>query len=137
LYLLDTNVVSEMRRPKPHGAVSAWLRDNFATQLCVSAMTIGELQAGVEILREQDIRKAAEIEDWIDRIASTFQVIAMDGNAFRRWARIQHRRSYQYAQDAMIAATAEEHGFIVATRNVKDFEKLGARTFNPFEYRSG
>jgi predicted nucleic acid-binding protein len=135
MFLLDTNVVSEMRRPKPHGGVSAWLRETFDVQLRISAVTIGELQAGVENARVQNAQKATEIEAWINRITSTFQIIPMDAVEFRRWAIILHGHSYQYAQDAMIAATAEVHGLIVATRNVKDFEKLGARTYNPFDIR--
>ena len=62
MYLLDTNVVSELRRPRPHGAVLAWLREVPDSSLYISAVTIGELQAGVEMTREQDPAKAAEIE---------------------------------------------------------------------------
>jgi predicted nucleic acid-binding protein len=69
LFLLDTNVVSELRRSKPHGAVVAWLKGTPADQLYLSAVTLGELQAGVEIAREQDEAKAQEIEAWIDQVA--------------------------------------------------------------------
>lgn len=135
MYLLDTNVVSEMRRPRPHGAVAAWLKANANGSLRVAAVTLGELQAGVEITREQNPAKAIELEQWIERVAATFNIVAMDGGVFRHWARIQHKRSYTIAQDAIIAATAEVHGLTVATRNVRDFEKLGVRTFDPFTYK--
>ena len=66
MYLLDTNVISELRRPRPHGAVLAWLEGVDDHDLHLSAVTLGELQAGVEITREQDPERAAQIESWID-----------------------------------------------------------------------
>ena len=134
MYLLDTNVVSELRRTRPHGAVVAWLKSCASESLHVSAVTLGELQAAVENTREQAPAKATEIESWIELIAETFKIIPMDGAIIRIWARIQHRRSYAIAQDAKIAATAEAHGFTIVTRNIGEFEDLGARTFNPFNY---
>jgi toxin FitB len=132
VYLLDTNVVSELRRPRPHGAVLAWLREVPDSSLYISAVTIGELQVGVEMTREQDPTKAAEIEAWIERVAAAYNVLAMDAHAFRLWARLMHRRSDGPIEDAMIAATAQLHNLIVATRNERDFASLGVRTFNPF-----
>jgi predicted nucleic acid-binding protein len=132
MYLLDTNVVSELRRPRPHGAVVAWLQDVPDSDLHVSAVTIGELQAGVEVTREQDPEKAAEIERWLEQVAETYNVLPMDSPAFRRWARLMHRRSDDLLEDAMIAATAQVHDLTVVTRNVRDFEVFGVRTLNPF-----
>jgi toxin FitB len=132
VYLLDTNVVSELRRPRPHGAVLAWLREVPDSSLYISAVTIGELQVGVEMTREQDPTKAAEIEAWIERVAAAYNVLAMDAHAFRLWARLMHRRSDGPIEDAMIAATAQLHNLIVATRNERDFVSLGVRSFNPF-----
>ena len=68
MYLLDTNVVSELRRPRPHGAVLNWIADVPAEQLFVSAVTVGEIQAGIEITREQDVSKAEELEAWLNRV---------------------------------------------------------------------
>jgi|ERR1044072_4146058 predicted nucleic acid-binding protein len=132
MYLLDTNVVSELRRPRPHGAVLAWLRATPETDLYISAVTIGELQAGAEITRGQDPVKAAEIESWIDRLAATHNVLPMDGVSFRRWARLMHRRTEALSEDAMIAATAAVHNLTVVTRNVRDFGPFGVETLNPF-----
>jgi predicted nucleic acid-binding protein len=132
VFLLDTNVVSELRRARPHGAVVAWLRDVPNTQLHVSAVTRGELQAGVEITRERDPEQAGEIEIWIAKAIDTFNVLPMDGAAFRRWAQLMHRRANSLNEDAMIAATAEMHGPVVVTRNVRDFEQFGVATFDPF-----
>ena len=68
MYLLDTNVVSELRRPRPHGAVLDWIAGVPAEQLFLSAVTVGEIQAGIEITREQDAAKAEELEAWLDKV---------------------------------------------------------------------
>jgi predicted nucleic acid-binding protein len=130
VYLLDTNVVSELRRPRPHGAVVAWVATIPDEHLHMSAVTLGELQAGVEITRERDPTKAAEIEAWIGAIAGLYNVLPLDGPCFRVWARLMHRRPDDLAMDAMIAATASVHNLTVATRNVRDFRRLGTPTFN-------
>ncbi|HLG73644.1 MAG TPA: type II toxin-antitoxin system VapC family toxin [Chloroflexota bacterium] len=133
MYLLDTNIISETRKPRPHAGVLAWLREVPSEQLYLSAVTLGELQSGVELTREQDASKADEIERWIDSVPSVAQVLAMDTDVFRTWARLMHRRPNQLAMDAMIAATAVVHGLTVATRNVRDFEVFGVSLVNPFE----
>jgi predicted nucleic acid-binding protein len=132
VYLLDTNVVSELRRPRPNRAVVTWLQSVPDAELHLSAVTVGELQAGVEITRVQDPVKAREIESWVDRVAATYNVLAMDGRIFRIWARLMHGRPNILIEDAMIAATAEAHRLTVVTRNVRDFDKFGTPTLNPF-----
>ena len=133
MYLLDTNVVSELRRPRPHGAVLEWITDVPAEQLFVSAVTVGEIQAGIEITREQDVAKAGELEGWLDRVLASFGVLPMDAPAFREWARLMHRMSDTMTEDAMIAATAMVHRLTVVTRNVSDFRQLGVDLQNPFD----
>src|SRR3954447_23947155 len=88
LFLLDTNIVSELRRPRPHGAVLAWLRSIDDADLHLSVVTLGEIQAGIELTREQNPIKAAEIEAWADQVAATYNVLPMDGRTFRLWARL-------------------------------------------------
>lgn len=133
MYLLDTNVVSELRRPRPHEAVLRWIKNLPADQLFLSAGTIGEIQAGIEITREQDSAKAAELETWLVQVVASYGVLAMDAAAFREWARLKHRKSDTLIEDAMIAATAKVHGLTIATRNASDFRDFGVDLFDPFE----
>ena len=133
MYLLDTNIVSELRKPRPHGGVVAWLQATEDAELHLSAVTLGEIQAGVELTRDQDASKAVEIEAWLDLVAQSYNVLPMDGAAFRAWARLMHRRSDTLYEDAMIAATAIVHNLTVVTRNVADFEPFNVRVLNPFK----
>ena len=132
MYLLDTNVVSELRRPRPHGAVLDWIADVPTEQLFVSAVTVGEIQAGIEITREQDEAKAEELGAWLDKVLTSYGILPMDALAFREWARLMHGRSGAMTEDAMIAATAMVHRLTVVTRNVADFDDLGVDYMNPF-----
>ena len=132
MVLLDTNVVSELRRPKPHGAVLAWLREVPEDQLHLSALTLGEIQAGIERTREQDAGKAQALERWLDQLAQAYRVLPLDGPVLRAWARLMRRQSDTLYEDALIAATAQVHGLRVVTRNVADFRQLGIDVIDPF-----
>lgn len=132
MYLLDTNVISGLRKAKPHGAVLAWIRAVRPDEIEIPAVVIGEIQDGAEITRKQDQAKASEIEAWLDYIMANFTVLPMDGEIFREWARLMVGKSDDLSGDAMIAATARIHDLTVVTRNVKDFKTFGAPVFNPF-----
>lgn len=132
LYLLDTNVVSELRRRRPHAGLVRWLERVPDDALFLSVVTLGELQAGVEITREHDPDKAREIETWIDQVAGAYNVLPMDARTFRVWGRLLHRKPDDLVEDGMIAATAIVYNLTVATRNVGDFRRLGVTTFDPF-----
>ena len=133
MFLLDTNIVSESRKPKPHGGVMKWLGAQDASALYISAMTIAELQRGIERTRAQDAPKARDIEVWLEQVMASGQVLAMDAVVCREWARLIHGRSDTLAEDAFIAATAIVHRLTVATPNVRDFKALGVATINPFD----
>ncbi len=135
MYLLDTNVISELRKPRPHGAVIAWLDSVSKSETFICAFTLGELQAGAERTRRQDPAKAAEIEAWIDDVPATFEVIPLDTAVFREWARLMAGKSNDLFEDAMIAATAKVKGLTVVTRNVRDFQPFPVQVLNPFLFR--
>ncbi len=135
MFLLDTNIVSELRKPRPHGGVRAWMAGQDAAGLYLSAMTIAELQRGIELTRVQDADKAEVLEAWLEHVQANGQVLAIDATVCRVWARMTHGRSAALVEDAFIAATARVHRLTVATRNVRDFALFGVPVVNPFEHR--
>ncbi|HEY4905314.1 MAG TPA: type II toxin-antitoxin system VapC family toxin [Candidatus Sulfotelmatobacter sp.] len=135
-YLLDTNVVSELRKTKPHGAVLAWLDTLRPEQIFLSSFTLGEMQAGVEKTRQQDKIKALQIESWLEEVESLFSFLPADAACFRERARLMKHQPDSLRDDAIVAATACIHGLTVATRNEKDFQRLGVEVFNPFKFKT-
>jgi predicted nucleic acid-binding protein len=133
VYLLDTNVVSELRKRKPRKSVVAWIQAAPEDSLYVSAVTVGEIQAGIEITRKQDAEKAKEIEEWLDGVEGSYGVLSADAAVIRRWAQLMHRRPVHHIEDALIAATALVRGLTVVTRNVDDFKPFGTLLINPFD----
>ncbi len=134
MFLLDTNIISELRRPRPNRAVVRWIEEIPTDQLHLSSVTIGELQAGIEITREQDQAKAVEMEGWLKLVRETFSVLPADAAAFIEWARLMHRQSDTLTLDALIAAVAAVNSLTVVSRNVRDFEQLGVPVLNPFDH---
>lgn len=135
-YLFDTNVVSELRKPRPHGGVRAWFEQLSSDRMFVSAVVLAELQTSIKLPRRQDPNKAAELIRWVDQIEATCQVLPMDGRCFCEYASLVHGYADTLAEDAMIAATAHIHGLTVATRNERDFAHFPVAMFNPFKQRS-
>jgi predicted nucleic acid-binding protein len=132
MYILDTNVISEMRKLRPHGALLQWYRAQKLDDLFLSSITLYELQRGSELTRRQDRSKAAEIEQWITTLSTTFDVLPLDGAAAQLTAKFMARHSSDMLADAMIAALAFTYDLTVATRNVRDFEGFPVAIINPF-----
>lgn len=133
MYLLDTNLVSELRKIKPHGGVLAWMEKIPDRQLFLSAVTLGEIQAGIEITREQDELQASEIEEWADQVAEAYNVLPLTTETLRLWAKLMHHQSDVLYEDALIAATAIQHDLTLVTRNERDFKQWKIRLLNPFK----
>jgi predicted nucleic acid-binding protein len=134
-FLLDRNVVSKLRKPRPHGAVLAWIKQQREEQLFLSAVTLGEIQAGIDRTRRHDRSEANELEEWLDLLAESWQILPMDAGCFREWGRLRDQKTDQLLEDGMIAATARVHGLVIATRNERDFKQLGVEIINPFQIR--
>ena len=132
MYLLDTNVVSELRRAKPHGAVVAWFGSIRKDLVRIPAAVIGEIQSGIEVTRGQNTEKATEIEQWLERVIAFYEVVPMDEAIFREWAKLMLGKSGHLLIDGMVAATARVKGLTVVTRNTKDFSGFNVQLLNPF-----
>jgi predicted nucleic acid-binding protein len=132
MFLLDTCVISETRRNKPRGAVLAWLRQTPAASLYLSAISLGEIQKGIELTRELDPAKAGIIEAWATRLMEFHTLLPADAAVCRQWARLMHGKPNHHQIDGLIAATALVHGLTVVTRNTADFEPFGVALLNPF-----
>lgn len=133
MYLLDTNIISELRKPKPRGAVLEWYKNIADEDLYISAVSIGEIQAGIELTREQDKKKAESLELWLQDIANAHNILPMTSTTFILWAKLMHTQSNTVREDAMIAATAIEKKLTVVTRNTKDFRRFKITLLNPFD----
>jgi len=134
-FLLDTNILSELRKPRLHGSVLAWFTAHQSAGFATPVVALFELQMGVEKLRPQDPSKAAQFEFWIERLESGSNVLPFDAAASRETARLLHKQPMSLMADAMIAAIAKVNGLTLATRNTRDFERFKVQLVNPFHYR--
>lgn len=134
-YLLDTHILSETRKLRPHGGVLAWLKAQRDENLYLPALVFGEIQSGIENTRRTDPQRAEHLSSWVKELQGHPRILSMDASCFRAWAVMMWKKSPELAFDAMIAATAQVHGLTVATRNVRHFATFDVSVINPFEYR--
>lgn len=133
-YLLDTNVLSEIKKRRPNEGVDEWFSRVHVDDLYLSAITIGEISRGVSKLRRrQDHRQATIQESWLADLKRQFadRVIPVSVEIAEEWGDLDAGRSLPVA-DALIAATAKVHNWTLITRNTKDFENTGVMLRNPF-----
>lgn len=134
--MLDTNVVSELKRAKPHGAVLEWIISVPDESIFLPAVVAGEIQIGSEHARKNAVRKADALSGWLAALLSSSEWIDLSPEVFRIWGSIVERGNPALVVDALIAATALHHDMIVVTRNVRDFQQFDVRILNPFEHRA-
>jgi toxin FitB len=137
MYLLDTDVVSELRRRKRDANVAAWIGPISSTDLYLSTMTIVEIARGIERRTSDDPAFARDLAIWLDTTLRVYgdRVLPLTVNIARRWGRISAQAGNKNL-DLGIAATALEHGLTVATRNVGHYAPTGVAVVNPFEARA-
>ena len=132
-YLLDTDVLSALRRHDRHRSVAEWLESQRTADLYLSAVTIGEVERGVTRERGRNPAFAQALADWLDKVLAWYgdRVLAVDTGTARRWGQLSGVLGHANA-DLLIAATALEHGLAVVTRNTRHFEPTGVEFINPF-----
>ena len=135
MFLLDTNVVSALRRPDRHPQVARWVAAQQPAELFLSAVTIGEIRRGITQQERRDTPFARELTVWLARLLTLYgdHVLAFDVPAAQHWGRLSGTLGHD-SVDLMIAATALEYGLTVVTRNVRHFEPTGVPVFNPFDF---
>ena len=131
--LLDTVIVSELRRARPDPGVTRWMSKQADDQLYLSVVTLGEVERGIEKRRADDPQFAATLEAWLENLARLYadRILPVTPAIARRWGRLSAQLGHDGA-DLLIAATALTHGLAVVTRNTKHFEPAGVAVVNPF-----
>jgi predicted nucleic acid-binding protein len=133
MFLLDTMIISELRKPRPDYSVLAWIESVPAQGVFVSSVTFGEIEVGIEKQRSRSATFAAELEDWLALTLRAYgdRILPFGVDEALRWGRLAARIGNS-GMDLAIAATALEHGLTVATRNVAHFAPTGVAIFDPF-----
>ena len=135
MLLLDTDVISALRRPERHPQVAQWVSAQQPSELFLSAVTIGEIRRGITQQERRNAPFARDLTVWLTSLLTLYgdRVLAFDVPAAQRWGRLSASLGHD-SNDLMIAAIALEHGLTVVTRNVSHFTPTGVPLFNPFDY---
>ncbi len=134
MYLVDTDVLSALRKRHRHPGVVEWLSGRRTSELFLSVVSIGEIERGIALQRAKAPAFARALEEWLDRLLMLYgdRILPIDRDTARRWGRLGAAMGHDGA-DLLIAATALENGLTVVTRNVRHFEPTGVAVFNPFD----
>ena len=134
MFLVDTDVLSALRRRDRQPGVAQWLEAQRTVDLHLSVVTIGEIERGISLQCQRNPTFAADLAGWLDRVLGWYgdRILAVDLPVARRWGQLSATLGHGGA-DLLIAATALERGLTVVTRNVSDFEPTGVPVLNPFD----
>ena len=135
MFLIDTVVISELRKSRPSASVVRWFRRQRDSDLFLSVVTLGEIERGIEKKRRTDPAFSAELSVWLESLVNVYgdRVLPVSQAVARRWGRL----SAQYGNesvDLLIAATALTHGLAVVTRNVSDFAIIDVGVIDPYTF---
>lgn len=133
-YLLDTNIVSELRKKNPNPNVLDWYDGVSSPQLHISALVVGEIRRGIDSLSRRDAVKSLSLERWLDHLVRVYaeRIVPIDVDIARVWGKLNAQRPLPVI-DSLLAATALHNDWALVTRNTKDVEGTGVRLLNPFE----
>jgi toxin FitB len=133
-YLLDTNVVSELRKRDPDPHVLAWYATVTSAELFLSVLTIGEIRLGIQRLRRKDEPQAALLEQWLQGLHVTYRdhLVDVDADVAEEWGRLNIPDPLPVI-DGLLAASAKVRGWTLVTRNLADLQHSGVALLNPFE----
>ena len=134
MFLLDTNVISELRKPNPNPNVLAWCTSVSSADLYLSVLVVGEVRQGIERLRRRDPAQASVIETWLATLQRDYadRIVPITREVAETWGRMNVPQLLAHV-DGLMAATAHVHGFTFVTRNIEDVASSGVHLLNPFE----
>lgn len=138
MYLIDTDVLSALRRRHRTPELEAWIASQRTSDLFLSVVSIGEIECGIALQRTKDANFAELLAKWLDRVLAVYEnrILSFDLGSSRRWGQLSAAIGNQNA-DLQIAATALEHGLTVVTRNVRHYESTGVSVLDPFRSPAG